>query len=116
MILGERINRGSPRFGGHGDRIALGGSAFLPNKAFNLNGNVGYYQKAWAAALNIAALISPNFAFNAGVGYGFNRGGTFGARAGITLGGVVRLRHLRHLLHRRRHRLRPRRKPVRTAR
>jgi hypothetical protein len=66
--------------------IAMGGATFLPNTSFNLTGNVGYYRKAWAGALNLGALVSPNAAVNAGVGFGFNHGGKVGARAGFTFG------------------------------
>ena len=66
--------------------IAMSGNAFLPNKSFNLTGNVGYYQGAVAGALQIGALVSPNAAFNAGVSTNFNKKGGVGARAGFTFG------------------------------
>ena len=66
--------------------IAMGGATFLPNTSFNLTGNVGYYRKSWAGALNLGALVSPNAALNAGVGFGLNHGGKVGARAGFTFG------------------------------
>lgn len=66
--------------------IAMSGNAFLPNKAFNVTGNVGTYQGAWAGALQFGALVSPNAAFNAGIAKNFNKRGGVGARAGFTLG------------------------------
>ena len=41
---------------------------------------------ARTGALNLGALVSPNAAVNAGVGFGFNHGGKVGARAGFTFG------------------------------
>jgi hypothetical protein len=64
----------------------MGGATFLPNTTFNLTGNVGYYRKSWAGALNLGALLSPNAALNAGIGAGLNHGGKIGARAGFTFG------------------------------
>ena len=66
--------------------IAMGGTTFLPGKAYNLSGNMGYYDGAWAAALNFGALVSEDVAVNAGMGYGFSDGGEFGARLGFTWG------------------------------
>jgi len=66
--------------------IAMSGNAFLPDKAFNLTGNVGTYEGAFAGALQIGAVVSPNAAFNAGVATNFNKKGGVGARAGFTFG------------------------------
>ena len=66
--------------------IALGGNAFLPDKKFNLTGNMGLYRGAYAGAIQVGAMISPNAAVNAGVAKGFNRGGKVGARVGFTFG------------------------------
>ena len=66
--------------------IAMGGALFLPDKSFNLTGNIGVYRGSWAGALNIGALIGDSLAFNAGLGKGINRGGKIGARAGFTVG------------------------------
>ena len=66
--------------------IALGGNAFLPDKQFNVTGNLGTYRGAWAGALQIGAMISSNAAINAGIGAGFNKKGKVGARAGFTWG------------------------------
>jgi hypothetical protein len=66
--------------------IAMGGAMFLPDKAVNLTGNVGYYRGSWAGALNLGALVGDGAAFNAGIGKGINRNGKIGARAGFTVG------------------------------
>ena len=66
--------------------IAMSGGAFLPDKTFNLTGNVGAYRGAVAGALQVGALVSENMAVNAGVAYGFNKGGKTGIRAGFTIG------------------------------
>ncbi len=66
--------------------IAMGGAAFLPDKRFNLTGNVGTYRGAWAGAMNFGAMVGSNAAINAGVGAGFNKKGKVGARVGFTLG------------------------------
>ena len=66
--------------------IALGGNAFLPDKQFNLTGNMGLYRGAYAGAIQVGAMVSPNAAFNAGVAKGFNKGGKLGARVGFTFG------------------------------
>ncbi len=58
VLLGERINRVDHHASaGTAMAIAMGGAAFLPNKNVNFNGNVGYYHKAWAAAINLSAMI-----------------------------------------------------------
>jgi hypothetical protein len=64
----------------------MSGNAFLPDKQFNLTGNVGYYEGAVAGAIQVGAMVSPNAAFNAGVATNFNKEGGVGARAGFTLG------------------------------
>jgi len=66
--------------------IAMGGATFLPDKAYNLSSNVGFYDGAWAGAINFSALVSQSAAINAGLGYGFNKGGKLGARVGFTYG------------------------------
>jgi len=66
--------------------IAMSGNAFLPDKSFNVTGNVGYYQGAVAGAVQLGAMVSPNTAFNAGVATNFNKKGGVGARAGFTFG------------------------------
>ena len=66
--------------------IAMGGAMFLPDKTFNLTGNVGVYRGSWAGAVNLGALIGSSAAFNAGIGKGINRNGKIGARAGFTFG------------------------------
>jgi autotransporter adhesin len=87
ILLGDAIRRIDRRASaGTAVAIAMGGNAYLPNSRISFTGNVGYYRKAWAAALNLGALISDGAAFNAGIGYGFNRGGKLGARAGFTFG------------------------------
>ena len=64
----------------------MGGATFLPGKAYNLSSNLGYYDGAWAGALNFNALVSDDIAVNAGLGYGFSDGGELGARVGFTWG------------------------------
>jgi hypothetical protein len=64
----------------------MSGNAFLPDKQFNLTGNVGYYEGAVAGAIQVGAMVSPNTAFNAGVATNFNKEGGVGARAGFTFG------------------------------
>ena len=66
--------------------IAMSGNAFLPDKKVNITGNVGSYRGAWAGALQIAAMVSPNAAFNAAIAKNFNRRGGVGTRAGFTFG------------------------------
>ena len=66
--------------------IAMSGNAFLPGKAFNLTGNIGTYEGAWAGALQFGAMVSPNVAINGGVAKNFNKEGGVGARAGFTFG------------------------------
>jgi len=66
--------------------IAMSGNAFLPNKTFNLTGNVGTYEGAWAGALQSGAMVSPNVAVNGGIAKNFNKEGGVGARAGFTFG------------------------------
>ena len=66
--------------------IAMGSNILLPGKQFSVTGNVGTYRGAHAAALQIAAAIGENAAFNAGIATGFNKGGKLGARAGFTFG------------------------------
>jgi autotransporter adhesin len=85
--LGDRIDRVDKKAsGGTAVAIALGGNAFLPNKQFNLTGNVGVYRSEVAAALQVGAMIGQNAAINAGVATGFNHNGKIGARAGFTIG------------------------------
>ena len=85
--LAEDIDRVDDRAkGGTAVAIAMGGAMFLPDKRFNLTGNVGTYRGAWAGALNVGALVGDSFALNAGVGSGFNKKGKVGARAGFTVG------------------------------
>ncbi|HVM23063.1 MAG TPA: YadA-like family protein, partial [Sphingomicrobium sp.] len=85
--LGLAIDRVDRRNrGGTAVAIAMGGATFLPGTTFNLTGNVGTYRGAWAGALNLGAMVSPNAAVNAGIGSGFNRDGKVGARAGFTFG------------------------------
>lgn len=66
--------------------IAMSGNAFLPDRSFNITGNVGSYEGAFAGALQIGAVVSPNAAFNAGIATNFNKKGGVGARAGFTFG------------------------------
>jgi autotransporter adhesin len=71
--LGDAIERlDSSGRAGTATAIALTGNAFLPDQKFNLTGNVATYRGAYAAALQIGALISPNVAVNAGVSTGLN--------------------------------------------
>ena len=70
-VLDNRIHTVDQRAAsGTAVAIAMGGATFLPNTTFNLTGNVGYYRKSWAGALNLGALLSPNAALNAGIGAG----------------------------------------------
>ena len=86
-ILASRIGDVDDRArSGTAVAIAMGGNAFLPDKKFNLTGNMGLYRGAWAGALNAGAMIGPNAAINAGVGAGFNKKGKLGARVGFTVG------------------------------
>lgn len=66
--------------------MALSGNAFLPDQKFNLTGNIATYRGAYAAALQIGALVSPNVAVNAGVSTGLNKNGQTGGRVGFTIG------------------------------
>ncbi len=66
--------------------IALSGNSFLPGKQFNVTGNVGTYRGAYAAALQVGAMVSESAAVNAGIAKGFNRDGKVGARVGFTFG------------------------------
>ena len=69
--MGSTINKADRRAsGGTAVAIAMGGLAFLPDKKFNLTGNVGYYRHKWAGALNVGALISDSAAINAGSSLG----------------------------------------------
>lgn len=86
-ILANRIDDVDDRSSsGSAVAIAMGGAAFLPDKPFNISGNLGFYRGAWAGAMNINALISPNAAINAGLGAGFNKKGKVGGRVGFTYG------------------------------
>ena len=54
IVLGQRIHRTDRRAaGGTAVAIAMGGNAFLPDKTFNLTGNVGVYRSAVAGAINL---------------------------------------------------------------
>jgi hypothetical protein len=65
----------------------MGGAMFLPDKTFNLTGNVGLYRSQFAAAVNLGVMAGSSGAFNAGLGTGFSHsGGKIGARAGFTFG------------------------------
>lgn len=66
--------------------IAMSGNAFLPDKQFNLTGNVGTFDGAWAGSIQFGAMVSTNAALNAAVAKNFDRRGSLGARAGITFG------------------------------
>jgi hypothetical protein len=66
--------------------VAMSGNAFLPDKRFNLTGNLATYDGAYAAALQVGAMISPNAAINAGVAKNFNKRGKTAARVGFTVG------------------------------
>ena len=66
--------------------IAMSGNAFLPGKRFNMTGNVGTYNGAWAGALQIGALVKENIAINAGIATGLNKRGKTGARVGFSFG------------------------------
>lgn len=85
--LGDDMHRldASAR-GGTAVAVALSGGTFLPDMKFNLTGNVGTYRGAYAAALQIGALVSAHVAVNAGVATGFNKNGKTAARVGFTLG------------------------------
>ena len=65
---------------------AMSGNAFLPDMKFNLTANVATYDGAHAGAIQMGALVSRHVAVNAGVAFGFNRGGKTAARAGMTFG------------------------------
>ena len=87
ILLANRIHRTDRRAsGGTAVAIAMGGAMFLPDKTFNLTGNVGLYRSQVAAAVNLGAMVGSSAAFNAGIGSGFNHNGRFGARAGFTFG------------------------------
>jgi trimeric autotransporter adhesin len=87
IVLANRIRRADRRAsGGTAVAIAMGGAMFLPDKTFNLTGNLGLYRSKLAGAVNLGALIGSSAAFNAGVGSGFNHNGKVGARAGFTFG------------------------------
>ena len=64
----------------------MSGNAFLPGMKFNLTGNVATYGGAHAAAIQMAAMVSPRAAINAGVATGFNKGGKTAVRVGFTFG------------------------------
>lgn len=66
--------------------IAMGGSFFLPDKAFNLSGNVATYDGAYAGSVQMGALISPSVAINGGLAKNFNKKGDLGARVGFSFG------------------------------
>ena len=87
IAINNRIDDANDRAAsGSAVAIAMGGAMFLPDKTFNLTGNMGLYRGAWAGAMNVGAMISPNAAINAGIGAGFNKKGKVGARAGFTFG------------------------------
>lgn len=65
---------------------ALSGATFLPGTAFNVTANVGAYDGAKAAAVQMNVLASPNVALNAGLATGFNYDGKTAGRIGITFG------------------------------
>lgn len=86
-ILSSRIGDVDDRSrSGTAVAIAMGGAAFLPDKQFNVTGNLGFYRSAWAGAMNINALVGTNAAINAGIGAGFNKKGKIGGRVGFTFG------------------------------
>lgn len=66
--------------------VAMSGNAFLPDKQFNLTGNIATYDGAYAGALQIGAMVSRNAAFNAAVAKNFNKRGKTAARVGFTVG------------------------------
>ena len=66
--------------------VALSGGAFLPDVKYNLTANVATYDGAHAVAAQFGAMVSKNFAVNAGVATSLNRGGKTAARAGFTFG------------------------------
>lgn len=85
--LGESFGRVDRKIeGSTAVAIAMSGNAFLPDKKVNITGNVGSYRGAWAGALQVAAIVSPNAALNAGIAKNFNRRGGVGTRAGFTFG------------------------------
>ncbi len=87
ILLANHIRRTDRRAsGGTSVAIAMGGAMFLPDKTFNLTGNVGLYRSQILAAVNLGAMVGSSAAFNAGIGSGFNNNGRFGARAGFTFG------------------------------
>jgi autotransporter adhesin len=87
IILANNIHRVDRRAaGGTAVAIAMGGNAFLPDKTFNLTGNLGLYRSQLAGAVQLGAMISGNAAFNAAVGTGFNHNGKLGGRAGFSFG------------------------------
>ena len=66
--------------------VAMSGNAFMPGHDVNLTGNIGTYNGAVAASLQLGVMLSPNAAVNVGVSTGFNKGGKTAARVGFTLG------------------------------
>jgi autotransporter adhesin len=89
VILANRIDDVDDKArSGTAIAIAMGGAAFLPEKKFNVSGNLGFYRGAYAGALNVNVLIGDNLAINGGLGLGFNRGGNgdLGGRVGATFG------------------------------
>ena len=66
--------------------IAMSGNAFLPDTRFNLTGNLGAYNGAYAVSLQAGAMVRDNLAINAGVATGLNKRGKTGARVGFTIG------------------------------
>ena len=85
--LGDAIERlDSSGRAGTATAIALSGNAFLPDQKFNLTGNVATYRGAYAAALQVGALLTPHVAVNAGVSTGLNKNGKAAGRVGFTLG------------------------------
>ena len=67
--------------------VAMSGNSFLPGQTVNVTGNLATYDGAYAGALQIGVLVTPNVALNAGIATGFDRGGgATAARAGFTFG------------------------------
>ncbi|WP_265562197.1 YadA-like family protein [Sphingomicrobium arenosum] len=85
--LGETLGRLDEEIDGStAVAVAMTGNALIPGKQFAMTGNVGTYNGAWAASLQLGAMVAKDMAVNAGIATGFNKGGKTGARVGFTLG------------------------------
>jgi hypothetical protein len=83
----DRIARANRRASsGTAAAMAMGGAVIFPDSPLTFTGGFSTYEGAYAAALQVNAMIAPKAAVNIGVAKGFNKEGKTGARVAFSFG------------------------------